>query len=102
MTELHREPTPRRQVAHEGFDQGTVVVERRRALEEDTSELVAEELSEFEEGSDVPVGVGEPLEVRDPLVRLERERESVRCLLPPGGERLLRGEPAERVVDLDR
>jgi hypothetical protein len=102
VTELHREAATRRQIPHERLDQPPVVVQRRRALEQDGAELVSEQLGELEERTHVLIGVGQSLEVGDPLVRLQGEGEAVRRLLAPGRERLLRREAAERVVDLDR
>jgi hypothetical protein len=102
VAELHREPPPRREVSDEGLDQGTVVMEGRRALEQDASELVPQELGELQEVADVLVGVGQPFEVGDPLVRLQREREALGGLFAPRRQGLLRGEAPERVVDLYR
>lgn len=43
-------------------------------------------------------GVLEPEDVRDPLMRLQREQEALRSLFEPAGERLSGGCLPERVV----
>ena len=50
---------------------------------------------------EVVAHVAQPLLVRDPLGRLEDEREPVRRLAGPPLQQLARGHPVERVVDLD-
>ena len=105
MPELHREGWSvdvRRQRREEALEQPGVVGERRRTLEQHAPEAIAQELPSFEEIADVVVDVLQLLPVSDPLVRLQREDEAVFGSLFPRQERLLAGEPPERVVDLDR
>ena len=68
------------------LDQRAVVLQRRRALEEGAAEPVLEQLRALEEVAHVLVGVLQPLEVRDALVRLQREHEPLARLLAPDRE----------------
>ena len=103
MPELHRVGrSARGKRVEEPREQVGVVVQARRALEQHASEAVREQPARRHEPSDVLLHVLEPLPVGDPLVGLQREHEARASSLAPPLDRLLGGEPAERVVDLDR
>src|SRR5204862_5029262 len=92
----------RRQVGEEGLDQSFVELQIRRTLEKDGPQPITQEACPLEEDADFLIGIGQPLEVRNALRRLQRELKSLRNLRTPLGECLLRREPAERVIDFDR
>ena len=101
MPELERRADVLRQSQQELAQERHVGFEIRRQLVEHRCELRPERPRDFGKRVDELFAVAQPLLVRDPLPRFERETEARWNLRGPALQDLRRRLPVERIVDLD-
>ena len=101
VPELPGTPQVRRKLGEEIVHPVQVLLEVRRKLKQDRTELRPQLARRLEKEAERVVHVPEPRDVSDALRRLEDEREGGRCSSIPARHGLGIRHPIERVVDLD-